>query len=1048
MTESRFERLYAMIRRRRVAVLLLLACAVVAAVAAATRLRFETSVEVMLPDGDTRDAIKFLTQASLADKVVLSLERIDSALGDDDFIRAADQLSERLRSPHLAPFDTGAAASGMLENFNRLLRFAPQLFGPEDLAKAREALEPGAIDKAVRSLYEELARPSSLFTGKLARQDPLGISRAILGRIERLSEANLYDVTLEQGHLFSRDRNHLLLVFSTPVSITDSAGARLLVAHLDAQCATLPPSLRADVVCGHLHTASNERIIRRDIARTSWIGAVAFFIIFAVVFRDWRSVAMLAIPTCAALVALPLAAIVHAKLSYLVAGFGMVIIGITSDYGIYVYVVTKRSARPAQAVRRIVRPIGLGMLTTLCVFFAFYFSGIEGYRQLATFAIISIVLAWLAAIFILPHLLKTGTPEECVPEASRLRSGRPTAGTAVTPSRTGPVASPSLPTYPGRWAAATGIALAVGLLLILQARFNTDVTLLDGTDRSVLDAEARFEKTWSVGGDAQGVLAVTGATYEEALRRSETISDRAAGQLGHRLLSFTTLWRSEASRAENLARWTAFWTPDQMRAVKARLAESGKRYGFTEAAFQPFFDQLASAPELAEPDDNALFEMIKDRFVHRSADGYTIYSFFPDTPEGSAIVRSVARDVPGSHCISRRLLAGSLAASVGRTVSLVSIISLLLVAALTLLLSPTWRSALIALAPSAIGVLFSLGIPSALGHTLNICHLTAAAVVFGLCVDYGIYMAHAISRGITESGKATIVLTTATSVIGAGVLLFTQHPMLFAIGITLTAGMLAGHFAAVWSVPALVALCIRAGHDPAAAPSPARGHERPERGGLLKPLILVFLSHIAWPLAGHAAPHGGVPPVTGKGPARYEALSSVVFQYRWLKFPALGMISVDTRNDRFALVGLSQMGLTVFELSDRRGNVTCRMPGPLLKRNPELASGAARDVKNLFFNLVPSPAAKRRETANGTTFTDHTPEGIVEYRFDRMTGLLAEKRFSVPRRLLPGRTVVWRVNYEDYAAASGKCYPKSVRFKNRQWHYAVSTRVREMRVLP
>ena len=900
----------------------------------------------------------------------------------------------------------------MMENFNRLLACAPQLFDAQDLAKAEAATQPEAIDKSVRSMYEDLAKPSSLFTGKLARQDPLGINRAILGRMERLSAANLYDVTMEEGHLFSRDRRHLLLVFTTPVSMTDSSATRELVAQLDRQVAALPASVRADVVCGHLHTASNERILKRDIEHTSWIGALAFLTIFGVVFRDWRSIAMLGIPVCTAFLALPLAALCHGHLSYLVAGFGMVIVGISSDYGIYVYVVTRRTVQPARAVAGIARPMGLGLLTTLSVFVAFYFSGIDGYRQLATFAIFSIALAYLAAIFLLPHLL-----------------GK---------SNAAPSTEPAPPSRPRAWVLAASLALLLGLAMISLARFNTDITLLDGTERSILDAEKRFEKTWNASGSEQGILAFTGATYEEALQRSETLFDRAEQQPGNRLLSFSLLWRSEANRAANLARWNAFWTPERVASVQARLLESGKRYGFTPAAFQPFFDQLAIPATLREPLDNPLFALIKDRFVHRSPHGFTVFSFFPDTPESTATLSARAKEIPGTFCVSRRLLTESLAESIKQTIAIVTVVSLLLVVALTLLLSATWRLALISLAPAAMGVLWALGVPAALHQTLNLCHLTAAAVVFGLCVDYGIYMTDAMVRQSVRNGKTTIVLTTATSITGAGVLLFTQHPVLFAIGLTLSVGMLAGHITAIWGVPALVVLWGKSKKQ-AALPKAA----------LASPLLLLAACAGFTPASQAGTETVPLAPISCAAPMHYESVSSVVMQYRWFKFPALGVISVDVRKQSFALVGMSQLGVNIFELSEKNGKILSRMPGKLLKRNPRIAPSAAADVRNMFFDLVPPPATPRRTDKNGDAiYIRRTPEGILQYRLDARTRQLLEKRFSVPRSYLPGRTVVWVVRYEDYVSTRKGTYPQTIRFKQRHLHYAITTRVKEMRIKP
>ena len=802
-----FERQFRAFRARRVPVFLLLTVLMAAAIAGIGRLKFGNSVEVMLPDGKSRDAIRFLTEASLADKVVVSLEKTDPAMTQEDFVRTADQLAERLRSPELVPVDTSAATTGMLENFTGLLGFAPQLFQESDLAAAEAAVTPEAIDRSVRDLYQDLTKPVSLFSGNLGRHDPLGITRSVLGRLERLSSANLYDVELEDGHLFSRDRRHLLLVFTTPVLLTDSPGSSALVGHLEAECAALPAGVRADVVCAHLHTASNERILKRDIERTSWTGAIAFLLIFAVVFRDWRSVAMLGIPVCTAFLALPLAALWHSQISYIVVGFGMVIVGISSDYGIYVYVMTRRCGEPAPAVRRIVRPMGLGMLTTLAVFVAFYFSGIDGYRQLATFAIISIVLAYLAAVFILPHIFgdrhsrSHDNAAESAPNATGPSpEGASSPGQLIAPCGTARV------THPVLRALTAAAALAIGIAMISRGHFNTDITQLDGTDISVLDSEKRFEKAWSVGGNEQGILALTAPTYEEALRRSETICDQASEPLGGRLLSFSTLWRSESSRAANLARWRTFWTPERIASVQTQLLESGRQYGFTPAAFQPFFDQLQQEPVLSEPSDNALFKLIKDRFVRKSVDGFTVFSFFPDTPDCTAAMTRLADTVPGTFCISRGLLTNLLAGSIGHTLLLVAGISLALVLGLTLLLSPNWRIALIALVPAGVAVLWALGVPAMLGQTINLCHVTAAAVVFGLCVDYGIYMTHGLANGIERKSSTTVILTTSTSIIGAGVLLFTNHPVLFAIGLSLTTGMLVGHVLAVWAVPGLFAL--------------------------------------------------------------------------------------------------------------------------------------------------------------------------------------------------------------------------------------------------
>ena len=185
-------------------------------------------------------------------------------------------------------------------------------------------------------------------------------------------------------------------------------------------------------------------------------------------------------------------------------------------------------------------------------------------------------------------------------------------------------------------------------------------------------------------------------------------------------------------------------------------------------------------------------------------------------------------------------------------------------------------------------------------------------------------------------------------------------------------------------------------------------------------------------------------------PDRYSAVSSAVMQYRWFKFPVLGVLTVDAPRHHFALVGLSQLGINVFELSETNGHLKCRMPGDLLKRHPQIAEGAAADVRQMFFDLAPPAGARPLPDTRGNTtvFREPASGGKVEYRFDKTTGFLLEKRFFVPRKFLPGRTVVWRVLYEDYASVGNNSYPRVIRFKQRARHYAITLFLKEMRITP
>ena len=220
--------------------------------------------------------------------------------------------------------------------------------------------------------------------------------------------------------------------------------------------------------------------------------------------------------------------------------------------------------------------------------------------------------------------------------------------------------------------------------------------------------------------------------------------------------------------------------------------------------------------------------------------------------------------------------------------------------------------------------------------------------------------------------------------------------------------------------------------------------------GMRAPRALYFLFAVC--ASGRPAQADPSSPVALGGPIpdRYSAVSSAVIQYRWFKFPALGVLTVNARKRHFALVGLSQLGINVFELSETGGRLHSRMPGELLKRHPEIASGAAADVRQMFFDLAPSARARQLTGTrdNTTAFQQPSPVGTLEYRLDQKSGHLLEKRFLAPGNFFSGPRVVWLVRYEDYAAVGDHSYPRIIRFKQRDHHYAITLFLKELRIKP
>lgn len=800
MENNWFFRVYGWCERRRWLAFGLVLLLVGLSVASLWFVSFDNSLELMLPDNSqAQRMMTCLRDARFADKVVISLEQKAAAADKPALIAAVDRLAASLPSPMVTRVMADFSGADMVAEFLFFFRQAPQILNADDLAAIDRLLTPEGVDACLRRDYLQLLKPEGAFLASALRADPLGINNIIAGKLRRVAASSGYNVALVNGHLLSADGRHALLIVETTVPLTDSSGSRELIAFLQDKCRALPPTISADLICGHLHTLSNEKTIKRDIALTNSMAAVIFIVAFLWCFRDLRIMGLIFfIPVAAALIAIPLSALIVGKLSYLVIGLGSVIAGVAVDYGIHIYVAVRHDPDKARAARRIAAPVAIGATTSMSMFAAFLFASIRGYHQLAWFSIISLALSLACGVFLLPQFVRSR------PEAPE---GPPTTGYEPVPRRRYRAVALA-------WAA----TMLVGVPASLLVPFDGRITQLDGTEKEVLQAEARFRHTWGEGENGRGLLALSGSDFEALQRENDTIYEETRRRLGaEALTSLAAIWPSRQTREENAARWVAFWKNGREAALRQFLTEKGGKYSFSAKAFDPFFERLGQGTDATvSAADNLLYGRLREQFVQKKSDGYRLFSFFPDSQAAVAALTPVAAKHAGAMVVSPRTLAHELSVSYSREIIKVSLVAVVLIVVVAFLLLRNVRLTFIALVPALTAVVWLLAVMAMLGYALNIANLIAGVVVFGLSLDYGFIMMHRYPQRLDPGTRTSVHMSAITTIIGTAVLLFAQHPALFSIGFTLTVGVLAGYVAAMFVVPALYHLWFPGDETPSA----------------------------------------------------------------------------------------------------------------------------------------------------------------------------------------------------------------------------------------
>jgi predicted exporter len=143
-----------------------------------------------------------------------------------------------------------------------------------------------------------------------------------------------------------------------------------------------------------------------------------------------------------------------------------------------------------------------------------------------------------------------------------------------------------------------------------------------------------------------------------------------------------------------------------------------------------------------------------------------------------------------------------------------SAVAALLVPLLAGLLLRSVRLTVLALVPVVTGVVSILGMIPILGLSLNAPSVISAMVAVGLCIDYGIFMVYHCHYRMETGTVTAVTLSAVTTLIGAGVLLFARHPILFAIGLTMVTGVLAGYISSILVLPSLYRRLVPEGMRP------------------------------------------------------------------------------------------------------------------------------------------------------------------------------------------------------------------------------------------
>ncbi|HYO12673.1 MAG TPA: MMPL family transporter [Thermoanaerobaculia bacterium] len=802
-----------LVARRPRLVLALALALTAAALVPASRLRIETDLAALLPEGapGAEDYRTFLQMFGGFEKVFVMIRSGRSGGGPLEDPAPLLDAAEELAGILAASPEVAEARAGLTEADERFFFtwIAPRmplfLDAPgwrEDLARR---LEPEAIRDQVARMRRALRSPLGSAAAPLFAADPLGLSEGLLG------VASTLPVDPLSGAFIAPDGSATLVMITPARAEIDPAGGRALLAELDRAYGrvreTVDVPLDFEAVGGPLYAAQDEALIRSDLIRTATASALGVAVFLLAGFGGGFIPLVILVSVLAGMVwTVGIAGIWPGSVTVVGIGFTAALLGVGVEYGIHggsrfrLHRLEGMSAPAALAAT--FRDPGPGIvssaLTTAAGLGALCLAHFRPLREMGQ----------VLTIGVLVTLVTTGTLGAALLVAFPRRSG------AAAPPRLwrryGQPALDAVTGFAGRRPAAV---LAAAALLsvasvwgVSRLELSTDLRSLRPADHPALEAERLLVRTFGVGLDTFTVV-VRGRTLDEALDRAGKVRPVLARTLGPAVeISAPSDW---LLRGDRLQRRLRELEPLPLERAAEDLERELKAAGFKLTPFANALEALRSLGRGEDPGSPppGAWPRWMSELVRQGSQGAAVALHVRaplaggpgGRPSPEDLARDLARVAPGVALASAPRvgaeLRGLALADLGRS----SAVAFVLVA-LVVLVSVRGRigDSLLAGLPLALGCLWTFGLWGACGGRIDLLAISTLPVLFGTGVDLGVHAVYGgrlrpeegIRGTIRTSGLAMILITLTTGV-GFGSLGSSRVPGIQNAGILVTLGVLA-----------------------------------------------------------------------------------------------------------------------------------------------------------------------------------------------------------------------------------------------------------------
>ncbi len=759
------------------------------------QIKYEEDISKLLPSGTIGDSEQLVfDNLKVKDKIFILFTAKDSTADakPERLAEACDAFCERLTEA-----DKDSTINNILYSLDEQLLYSgmefmlgnmPEFLTDSDYTNFDKVFSKEHIDVQMADNYEALQSADGEYTAQIITYDPAGMRYALQYKAKELSGALGGSYKIIDNHFFTTDST-VCIAFLTPnFKAFDSKTGIVLTELIEDDIKNLQNDYTDVEFLFHgapIQSVFNSRQIKSDLALTLGLSVLFVCLIIAFCFKNKSTLPLLLAPVVyGAFFALAIMYLIQGTMSLMALGIGAIVLGVSLSYCLHVLTHYKYVSDPEIVIKEQTKPVILGVLTTIGAFMGLMFTESALLKDFGMFASLAMVGTTIFCLLFLPHFFNASNNKRSE-KAFRLLE--------------------KINSYPldkHTWLVAViAILSVVCIFLSGNVKFDSDLKNI-GYHNPIEQRSSKMLAEKTAGGNYTGYFAVTSRNLDSALIYNKVLDDRLlqlkdSGEVEN--FSCTSAILLDTKTQQNrIAAWKAYWTPEKVARVKTDIKAAGKKYGFTDDTFDPFFSILD-----AEYEPTSLYhagilpEGLMSNWIEYTDSTYMVFTPVQIQPENRRHASEMIVKTPHAVVIDPFFYTQDMVEILNNDFNTVLLISTLFVFIVLLVSFRSIILGIIAFLPMMLSWFIVLGIMNIFDLEFNLINIIISTFIFGVGVDYSIFVMDGLLAGLRGEDKllmyhkTAIFFSAVTLVISISSLIFATHPAISSIGLTTLIGMTA-----------------------------------------------------------------------------------------------------------------------------------------------------------------------------------------------------------------------------------------------------------------